>query len=232
MRRSTVAAVPGRVHCQVMRFRALLILVLLQGSPAWTQEAPATVQLASAGLPDWELITPEPATLTECAQLRPDGVLSLRGTPTGYLQTRSRFENFHLSFEWRWPGKPGNSGVLLHIDSAPLDRNLWPRSLQGQLKHSHAGDVLPMAGAVFDEPLSTLPDAKTPQRDHLSPDSECSPGEWNLCEITCDHGSIEISINGVPQNHVTRCSPASGRIGFQFEGTAYELRRISLNVSR
>ena len=214
-----------------MRFLALFGLALLQASLVSAAERPTTVQLASAGLPEWELITPEHTPLIERARLRPDGVLSLQGTPTGYLQTRARYENFHLSFEWRWPGKPGNSGVLLHIDSGPLDRNLWPRSLQVQLKHSHAGDVLPMAGAVFGEPLSTLPDAKTPQRDHLSPDSERSPGEWNLCEITCDHGSIEISINGVPQNHVTRCSPASGRLGFQFEGAAYELRHTSLNVS-
>jgi hypothetical protein len=215
-----------------MRCRALFLLVLLQGSSAWIQAKPQTVQLVSPELSDWELITPEHATLSERTRLRADGVLALAGTPTGYLQTRAQFENFQLSFEWRWPGKPGNSGVLLHIDSAPLDRNLWPRSLQVQLKHSHAGDLLPMAGATFREPLSTLPHAKTPQRDHISPDSERAPGEWNVCEITCDHGSLEVTVNGVRQNQVNHCSPAAGRIGFQFEGTAYELRHFTLNVLR
>jgi hypothetical protein len=229
---SIAAVAPNleRAYSLSMRFRVLFLLALLQGSPAWLEGAPETVQLASPGLSEWELITPEHAALNERVDLRPDGVLSLRGTPTGYLQTRARFENFHLSFEWRWPGQPGNSGVLLHIDSAPLDRNLWPRSLQVQLKHSHAGDLLPMAGATFREPLSTLPNAKTPQRDHVSPDSERPVGEWNVCEITCDHGSIEVTLNGVRQNQVTHCSPSAGRIGFQFEGTAYELRHITLNV--
>lgn len=221
-----------KVHFQAMRFPVFLLVTTLPLSCAFARDVSSSTLLASPGLPGWELVTPGHVPLIERAQLRTDGVLSLQGTPTGYLQTTAVYENYRLHFEWRWPGKPGNSGVLLHIDSGPLDRNLWPRSLQVQLKHTRAGDVLPMAGATFIEPLSTPPDAKTPQRDRLYSDGEHAPGEWNACEITCRDGSIDITINDVRQNHLSKCSPAAGHIGFQFEGAAYELRHVTVEVLR
>jgi hypothetical protein len=39
---------------------------------------------------------------------------------------------------------------------------------------------------------------------------------------------VEVTVNGVLQNRVTHVAPASGRIGFQLEGTPYELRRVAL----
>jgi hypothetical protein len=34
--------------------------------------------------------------------------------------------------------------------------------------------------------------------------------------------------NGVRQNGVTGCAPRSGKIGFQFEGVPFELRRVRM----
>ena len=42
------------------------------------------------------------------------------------------------------------------------------------------------------------------------------------------HGTIEVAINGVPQNRITNAKPAEGRIGFQLEGAPYELRNVTL----
>jgi hypothetical protein len=36
-------------------------------------------------------------------------------------------------------------------------------------------------------------------------------------------------VNGVFQNKVTGCRPASGQIGIQLEGTPYELRRFTVS---
>jgi hypothetical protein len=41
---------------------------------------------------------------------------------------------------------------------------------------------------------------------------------------------IEVAINGVKQNRVTGCTPASGRIGLQLEGTPFELRNVRLET--
>jgi hypothetical protein len=59
-------------------------------------------------------------------------------------------------------------------------------------------------------------------------DSEKPAGEWNACDITCRAGTLEVRINGVLQNRVTQRQPAAGRIGFQLEGTPFELRRVTL----
>lgn len=177
-------------------------------------------------LKDWELITPEHVPLaTSCHHVDHD-VLTVSGKPIGYLQTHAEFKNFALHAEWRWTGQPGNGGVLIHVASGPIDRNLWPRSQQVQLKHKSAGDLLPMAGATFNESLSTPANAKTPTLNHLAPDSEKPAGEWNSCDILCRDGTVEVTINGVRQNRVTHSNPASGHVGFQLEGAPFELRNV------
>ena len=117
--------------------------------------------------------------------------------------------------------------MLVHISSGPKDR-AWPLSLQIQTKHGAAGDLLPMAGASFAEPLTSAPGAATAIKAHTAPDSEKPAGEWNTCDVTCRDDTIEVTINGVLQNKVTRTTPRAGRIGFQFEGAPFELRHVSL----
>lgn len=177
--------------------------------------------------PGWELVaSPATETSTVCHYLDA-GVLAIDGAPTSFLATTTTHENYRFHVEWRGPGKTGNGGILLHISSGPKDRQ-WPLSLQVQTKHGAAGDVLPMAGASFAEELDPQ-SPRTPQRVHLEPSSEHAPGEWNHCDIVCHGDTIEVTVNGVRQNHVTRVSPAAGRIGFQLEGTPFELRNVRIS---
>ncbi len=176
-------------------------------------------------LAGWELITTPAATAASACHLRPDGVLLLDGKPSGYLQTTATHANYRLHVEWRWPGAAGNGGILLHITSGPKDR-VWPMSFQVQTKNKFAGDLLPMAGVTFAEPLA--PGLKVPARPHTAPDSEKPAGEWNVCDIVCRGDTIEVTVNGVVQNRITGCSAAAGHIGFQFEGVPYELRHVTL----
>ena len=174
----------------------------------------------------WEFISPSPTGIDRVCQILPDGVIAASGKPTGFIATTPSHENYRLHAEWRWPDKPGNSGVLLHISSGPRDR-AWPLSLQVQMKNKSAGDLLPMAGATFAEPLAA--DQKTPVRFHTNPDSEKPAGEWNSCDIVCRGDTIEVTVNGVLQNSVSQAFPAGGRIGFQFEGTPFEIRHVTLS---
>jgi hypothetical protein len=147
------------------------------------------------------------------------------GKPAGYIATRSSYANFNLHAEWRWPGKPGNGGVLLHIASGPKD-GAWPLSVQVQTKHGFAGDLLPMAGASFAEPLTSAPGAYPAIKARTGANSERPAGEWNSVDITSRDGVIAVMVNGVAQNRVSGAAPGAGRIGFQLEGTAYELRNV------
>lgn len=175
----------------------------------------------------FELLTATPVALSEVFVQRPDGVIAVAGKPSGFLASRETYTNYRLHVEYRWSGKPGNSGVLLHIASGPKD-GVWPVSQQVQTKNGFVGDLLPMAGARFSEPLTTAPGAYPPIKAHVATDSEKPAGEWNSIDVVCRDGTIDVSINGVPQNHVTRSEPASGHVGFQLEGTPYELRNVTI----
>ena len=76
-----------------------------------------------------------------------DGVLVCKGQPNGYLFTKESYQDFALTFEWRWPeGKePGNSGVLLRIAGEPT--GFMPKCVEAQLKNGSAGDIWAFFGA-------------------------------------------------------------------------------------
>jgi hypothetical protein len=220
---------PVRMLSAMGHFRRVLVLgiAIVAGCAATAEPllSPSKKDLAA-----WEFIATPATEISSVCHYTDDGSLAVRGKPVGYLATKKSYDNYRLHVVWRWPAdaaKNSNSGVLLHIASGPKDR-AWPECFQVQTKPGRAGDLLPMAGATFTEKLSTAPDAKTPQLDHRVENVEKPIGEWNLCDIVCRDGAIEITINGVRQNQITGATPGAGKIGFQLEGTPYELRNIDL----
>jgi hypothetical protein len=185
----------------------------------------ATQPSTGGDLGPLDLVSTPAAPLADVWQPRSDGIIVVAGKPSGFIATRDTYTDYRLHVEWRWPGKPGNGGVLLHVASGPKD-GVWPLSLQVQTKHGAAGDLLPMAGASFTEPLTSAPGAYPAIKAHTAPDSERAPGEWNSMDVLVRGGCVDVTINGVAQNGVTFAQPATGRIGFQLEGTPYELRNL------
>jgi hypothetical protein len=177
----------------------------------------------------WELVTVPPAPLADSLRILPDGVIAISGNPVGYLASPATYTDYRLRFDWRWSARPGNAGALLHIASGPKDR-AWPLSIQVQTKHGNVGDVLPMAGAGFAEPLTSAPGAQPQIKARTAADSEQPAGAWNTADIVSRAGTIAVSINGVAQNQVSGATPASGRIGFQLEGTPFELRNVRIDA--
>lgn len=176
---------------------------------------------------DWTLQTSPAASVETVFSYLPGGVVASSGQAAGFLATRNNYRNYKLHVQWRWSGKPGNAGILLHVSDGPMDR-VWPLSVQVQTKRGNAADLLPMAGASFDEPLTSAPGTEPRIKARTAPDSELAAGEWNVCDIVSRDGTIEVTLNGVLQNRVTQATPAFGRIGFQLEGAPYELRKVAL----
>ncbi|KQZ39696.1 DUF1080 domain-containing protein [Duganella sp. Root1480D1] len=172
----------------------------------------------------WELRTEPAADLASAIGVHAGGVVAVSGSPSGFFATTASYRNYRLHVEWRWPAKVGNAGVLLNISDGPMDR-VWPLSVQVQTKSGNAGDLLPMAGAKFAEPLTG---DKPAVKARMAASSERPAGEWNSADIVSRDGVIEVMVNGVPQNRVTGATPREGRIGFQLEGTPYELRHVEL----
>lgn len=169
----------------------------------------------------------QPANPAEVCTIR-DGVLAITGVAgksTGFLLLPEVRENYRLHVEWRWTGTvtaSTNGGVLLHVSPGALQQGLWPVSFQMQLKSTRAGDMIAMAAAASAEAGPGL--TANRQKDA----SEKPAGEWNSADITVRGDTIETTINGVPQNRITKCLPTSGRIGFQLEGHLFELRAVRL----
>ena len=156
-----------------------------------------------------------------------DGEILCTGKPTGFLRTKQEYSDYKLVLEWRWPEKPGNSGVLLHMGGG---EKIWPLCMEAQLMHKRAGDFVGM-GYTFNENKAKKGGfiSYTP---HMSDPSEKELGEWNKYEITCKGGTIEATINGELQNKATGVNISKGYIGLQSEGVPIMFRNIKLTPLR
>jgi hypothetical protein len=204
--------------------RHLLLYLLALGTAA---AAVPTELYNGKDLTGLELVTIPAADIATVCHVTDGGVLAISGKPVGYLLAAGSYENYSLHVEYRWPKdapKNSNSGVLVHIASGPIDRNTWPLCFQIQTKMSRAGDLLPMAGAKFAEPLTSPPGAKTQQLDRLGVMADNAPGEWNTIDVVCRNSTIRVTVNDVVENRVTNCEPHAGKIGLQLEGLPFELR--------
>lgn len=164
-----------------------------------------------------------------------DGVIVCKGEPLGYLQTAGSYQDFTLTFEWRWApgGEPGNSGVLLRIASEP--ETFMPKCVEAQLKHGSAGDIWAFFGASLDAEGERA--REVTGHDALGDfvgvskikDAEKPPGEWNQYEITVSGDSMTLKVNGELVNEATGLDIVSGPIGFQSEGGEIHFRNMELS---
>ena len=156
-----------------------------------------------------------------------DGVNHCEGKPSGYLRTNKDYADYQLHLEWRWVGKPTNSGVLLHKTGPDV---LWPTSVEAQVMHENAGDFyLINLSSLIVNGKQLGPVVKPYLRaKKLEPSSENPPGEWNRYDIVCEGDSIRLTVNGVLQNKGTGAKPSSGAICLQSEGSPIQFRNIYL----
>jgi hypothetical protein len=68
-------------------------------------------------------------------------------------------------------------------------------------------------------------DANTPLVKH-GESAEKAAGEWNTCELICSGNSVKVYVNGKLMNETTESTVTSGKIGFQCEGAAFEVRTV------
>ena len=173
-------------------------------------------------LEGWQAYSKDPVDPQEVWKIQ-DGALSCTGNPTGFLRTQDEYSDFKLVFEWRWPGKPGNSGVLLRMDG---EEKIWPRCMEAQLMHTRAGDFVGM-GYTFNENKSEKGGfiSYTPR---LNDSNEKQPGDWNTYEVVCKADTIEVTVNGQLQNKATGVNVRKGYIALQSEGVPIMFRNIKL----
>ena len=157
-----------------------------------------------------------------------NGMIRCEGKPNGYLRTTRPYSNFKLHVEWRWPQQPSNSGILLYITGPD---QIWPTCVEAQLRSGDAGDLVLIGEDVSIEVNGQQvrpEDSRYLRIPKIHPSNEKKAGQWNICEITCKNGTMDVYINGLLQNTGAGCSLTSGLIGLQSEGSPIDFRNIIL----
>jgi hypothetical protein len=156
-----------------------------------------------------------------------DSVIHCKGKPFGYLITENEYGDYVLTVEWRWPEKPGNSGVFVHVSGKD---QIWPKGVEAQLFHQNAGDFW-LVGDFKLKVDKERQDKRTPRhfnRMNKEQAVEKAPGEWNRYEITCKGDTIKLVVNGKMVNEGTDAEATRGKILLQSEGAPIEFRNIKL----
>lgn len=166
-----------------------------------------------------------------------DGLLVSLGQPGGHLITDAQHENYRLMVEYRFAAKPGNCGVLVHASTPRALYKMFPKSIEVQMNHQHAGDFWCIGEDI------TVPDMikrRGPQENwgvtegkgrrimNLTDDSENKPGEWNTMVIECVGDAVKVWVNGDLVNHGTKCTASKGQLALQAEGSEVEFRKLEL----
>ncbi|MDZ4657200.1 MAG: DUF1080 domain-containing protein [Bythopirellula sp.] len=222
-----------------------LSTILISSNNTFSQESAATKDATSQSLfngkdlEGWHVDVPEmdknPAAKNPF--IVRDGMLLSLGTPGGHLITDAEYQNYRLEVEYRFAGKPGNCGVLVHASTPRALYSMFPQSLEVQMSHGDAGDFWCIREDI------TVPDMEKrrgPRENwgtdgdkarhiaNLSDDAEKPAGEWNTMIIECAGDTIKVWVNGKLVNEGTDCTAEKGQIAIQAEGSEVEFRKLDL----
>lgn len=205
---------------------AAAVLALLVCS---CSQKPETIQLFNGeNLDGWTLFANDPDVNPADVFSVVDGNIRVAGQPFGFMRTNEKYTDVKLSVEWRWVGQGSNSGIFSLVQDGLL---CWPNAIECQLKAGSAGDVVLLGGSDVKE-LDVPEGGERPRFPMVRKENDSSEkpdGEWNLTEIVItSDGGVDITINGVHQNHVTNKNYTEGYIALQSEGGPLEFRNVSV----
>ena len=166
-----------------------------------------------------------------------DGMLVSLGSPGGHLVHDEVNQNYRLEVEYRFAGKPGNCGVLVHASTPRALYKMFPKSIEVQMYHKNAGDFWCI---VEDITVPNMVKRRGPEKNwgitegkarrilNLTDGSEKEPGDWNRMVIECLNDQIKVWVNGDFVNHGSKCTARKGKIAIQAEGSEVEFRKLAL----
>jgi len=166
-----------------------------------------------------------------------NGMLVSMGKPGGHLITDAVYQNYRLNVEYRFAGKPGNCGVLVHASTPRALYKMFPKSIEVQMEHDNAGDFWCI---VEDIKVNNMEKRRGPKANwgvtegkerrilNLTDGSEKPAGEWNNMIIECLDNSIKVWVNNDLVNSGFDCTANKGHIALQAEGSEVEFRKLEL----
>jgi len=166
-----------------------------------------------------------------------NGMLVSLGEPQGHIITDSTYRNYRLEVEYRFPGKPGNSGVLVHASTPRALYKMFPKSIEVQMESGNAGDFWCILEDIRVPDMERrrgpranwgTTEGKARRIVNLTDNSEKPVGQWNTMVIEAVGRSIRVWVNGDLVNDGSDATADHGRIALQSEGSEVEFRKISL----
>ncbi len=168
-----------------------------------------------------------------------DGMLVSKGKPEGHLVTKQAYRDYRLEAEYRFPGKGGNCGILVHASRPRALYKMFPQSIEVQMMSGDAGDfwciqedikVPDMEKRRPRKPGEKWGGAEGDARRilNLTDGSEKPLGQWNTMVIEARGRSLKVWVNGDLVNDGFDATADRGRIAIQAEGTEVEFRKVEI----
>ena len=168
-----------------------------------------------------------------------DGLLVSLGKPAGHLITDKEYGDYKLEAQYRFPGKPGNCGILVHTSKPRVLGGMYPQSIEVQMDSGNAGDFWCISENIEVPDMDKRRPHKEGQKFgggasdarqilNLTDHSEKPPGEWNTMLIECKADSVKVWVNGELVNDGGKCTATKGRISIQAEGSEVEFRKLEM----
>ena len=226
-----------------MRTALLLALLVPLQPPADPVVSPtATIALFNGhDLSNWEADIPARDTAPD---LRPsfiirDGRLVSLGTPEGHLVTKQQYRDYRLESQYRFTGKPGNCGLLVHASRPRALYKMFPQSIEVQMNSGDAGDFWVIQENIEVPDMETRRPREPGQKWggaegdarrvlNLTNGSEKPLGQWNTMVLEVRGRSITVWMNGDLVNNGINASVDHGKIAVQAEGAEVEFRKIEI----
>lgn len=170
-----------------------------------------------------------------------EGLLVSLGTPGGHLISEKSYENYILEFEYRFAGKPGNCGVLVHASTPRSLYGMFPKSIEVQMMHSNAGDFWCIQEDIQVENMEQrrgpkekwgVSEGKERRILNLTDNSEKPLGEWNRMKVKCEGDRVTVWVNGDLVNDGFGATAQKGQIALQAEGAEVEFKGLVLTSIR
>jgi hypothetical protein len=174
-----------------------------------------------------------------------DGEAHCTGQPVGVIRSVKPVNNFELVAEWRHLKSGGNSGIFVWVPEASLKikPGQLPHGIEVQvLDHGYAekykqdtgkepdwfttnGDVFPVGVSNMQPFPPVAPDGK-----RAFPRKNLSRGvnQWNHYYIRAINGEVRLWVNGEEVSGGTKCTPATGFLCLESEGSPVEFKNIRI----
>ena len=218
---------------------AVLAGALALGTTGCATHARPRTLFDGASLAGWHVDVPAADTSPRLRNpfLVRDGMLVTLGEPRGHLVSDSVYQNYRLEVEYRFPGAPGNAGVLVHASTPRALYAMFPKSIEVQMESGNAGDFWCI---VEDIKVPDMEKRRGPPAEwgvtegkarrilNLTDGSEKPLGDWNRMVIEAVGRSIRVWVNGDLVNDGFDATADRGRIAIQSEGAEVEFRKIAI----